>query len=891
MAGKILISLFLLTNIVSSQWVQQQSNTSTTLNNVFFINGNTGSVVGLGGTIRKTTNAGTNWITQTAVADHLYGIHYVNANTGYVCGNDGHISKTIDGGNTWTYLSAPNFLYRGIYFLDASTGFSCGNSGSIVKTTNGGANWTTIPAGTTEFLFNVQFANPTTGYIAGYTGTVLKTTNGGDNWTLLNTGITDLLFGLAIVTSDMVYVSGENGKIIKTTNGGANWTQLSSGVGARLANLSFVNANTGTASCHFNIILKTTNGGATWFQQASGLTGQDFNGVFFTSALSGYVVGTNGNILATTTGGFPIPPAPVLTLPVNGAVNVSLTPLLDWDSASGANYYHLQLATDTIYNSPVIDSGNIPLTSLNVPSGLLNNNTLYYWRVRGLNPGATGAWSVNFRFRTIVALPTAPNLLLPVNAATNVSLTPFFDWDSTSPADYYTLQASLDTSFTNLQVFTDGILHSFLQQTAPLYPNFRYYWRVKATNPAGSGPYSNVFYFNTQTGPPAAPVLLYPANGAIGINLTPTLDWIDDYSVTSYQTQLSTDSLFGTTIIDSTGFTASQLTVRPGLLTNVMTYYWRVRTTNSLGTSPWSATWKFLTLLSAPAVPNLIAPPNNSVDISTTPTLDWDSVPFAETYRVQLSTDAGFGSFVFNIGGLTASQYNVPGGALNYNTVYYWRVNATNQAGTSPFSTVFNFRTVASPPVAAPTLLAPPNGSINLPLNPTLDWNDVFGSNGYRVLVAVDSFFNTTVIDTSIVPSQVTIPLGILAGSTNYYWRVRGFNAGGFGPWSVTWRFRTGPVGITQLGTEIPKQFRLYNNYPNPFNPVTKIKFDLPRSAYVTIQVYDLAGRMVSILVNENLSAGVFETSWDASKLASGVYIYRIITPYFTDVKKMVVVK
>lgn len=885
----LIISLFTITSLYS-QWVQQSSGTSNVLTNIFFTDANTGTAIGLSGTVRRTTNAGVNWTAQTVVNENLYGIFFINADTGFLCGNGGYITKTTNGGSSWQTQTAAVVLYRSMFFIDASTGFAAGSGGTIVKTTNSGVNWISLNTGSTDFLQNIKFANSQTGYAAGGDGIILKTTNSGDNWSVLTTGTTELLFGLAVISADTVYCSGENGKFIKTTNGGSNWVQLTSGVVNRGVNLHFINANTGSAACLNNNILRTTNGGISWEQQQSGVAGQDWNGVFFTSLLTGFISGSGGNILYTTTAGFPIPAPPNLLLPANGSNNVSITPLLDWDSVASAKTYQVQLHTDSTYNSPLFDSSGISMTNVNIPSGLLQNNVQYYWRIRSSNAGATGQWSYSSRFRTIVALPNAPNLQLPVNGATNVSLTPTFDWDSTSPADYYTLQTSLDTAFTN-PYEVNGITQSFLLLSTPLFPNFKYYWRVSATNAAGTGAWSQKFNFITQSGPPAAPVLFYPSNGAIGINLTPTLDWNEDYSVTSYQLQLSQDEFFGTTLIDSTGFTASQLTVRPGVLINVNTYYWRVRTTNTLGTGPWSQTWHFLTLLSAPAVPNLVSPPNNSVDITTTPTLDWDSVPFAETYRIQLSTDAGFGSFVINSSGLTASQYNVTGGTLNTNTVYYWRVNATNQAGTSSFSPVWNFKTVISPPVAAPTLISPPNGAINQPVTLTLDWNDVFNTDGYRVIVAADSFFNTLKVDTTISASQLTVPNGKLNGDTTYYWRVRGYNTGGFGPWSVNWKFRTGPIGISQIGTDIPKSFKLFNNYPNPFNPETKIRFDLPRAEYVIIRIFDITGREVTRLVDRQLEAGSYQTGWNASLFASGIYIYRLETSSFTDTKKMVVVK
>lgn len=878
-----------------SQWVVQTSGTTTDLNNILFIDANTGTAVGLSGTVRKTTNGGASWFSQTAPAEHLFSIFYLNSTTGYICGNY-TIIRTTNEGNTWVSLPNPGGLYRSIYFTDAQTGFCCGNAGEILRTTNSGDNWSPLTGGTSEFLYNVKFLNTSTGIIVGSNGTIIKTTNAGDNWTSYSTGLTDLFSGLAIIDANTLFVSGENGKIVKSTNGGVNWILQNSGTTNRITNLSFVNASTGTGSAHGNTIIRTTNGGASWVTQVSGLTGQLFNGVSFVNAQTGWIAGSNGNILYTTRGGFPIPSAPNLLLPVNGAVNVSVTAVLDWDSVTTAKTYQVQIDDDTLYASPLLDSTQVEFSTLTVPAGTLANNQPYFWRVRSENAGGVGPWSVNFRFRTIVSLPLAPGLLLPVNGASNVPLTPSFDWDSTSPADFYRFQASLDTSFSNPQVDITGITESFLNLTSPqLQNNFRYYWRVSATNPAGTGPWSAKFNFTTVIGMPAAPTLLTPVNNAENVSITPLLTWVEDISSTAYQMQLSADSTFATTLIDAGSFNTPQYQVGAGVLANYVKYFWRVRTTNPVGTGPWSEPSRFTTIIAVPFAPQLVDPPNNAIDVSTTPTLNWDSVQFAASFRLQLATDSNFTSPLINASGLTFSQLNVAGGLLQNNTTYFWRVNATNFVGTGPYSQIWKFRTITSPPVAAPSLISPPNGATNQILTPTLDWNDVFGSNGYKVLVSVDSFFNTTLIDTTLTPSQYTVPAGRLNGSSRYYWKVRGFNVGGFGPWSVTWRFNTQVIGITQIGSSIPDKFMLYDNFPNPFNPVTRIKFDIPAGinsgSMVKLVVYDITGRETAILVNESLSPGRYEASWNASEFSSGIYIYRLEAGDFVSIKKMVLVK
>jgi hypothetical protein len=96
----------------------------------------------------------------------------------------------------------------------------------------------------------------------------------------------------------------------------------------------------------------------------------------------------------------------------------------------------------------------------------------------------------------------------------------------------------------------------------------------------------------------------------------------------------------------------------------------------------------------------------------------------------------------------------------------------------------------------------------------------------------------------------------------------------------------------SKADNSIPLKFNLSQNYPNPFNPVTKIKYELPRNINVTIKVYDLLGREVTTLINNEFrNAGNYEIEWNGSNYASGVYFYRIQAGDFTDVKKMVLIK
>ena len=98
-------------------------------------------------------------------------------------------------------------------------------------------------------------------------------------------------------------------------------------------------------------------------------------------------------------------------------------------------------------------------------------------------------------------------------------------------------------------------------------------------------------------------------------------------------------------------------------------------------------------------------------------------------------------------------------------------------------------------------------------------------------------------------------------------------------------------IGIEPVSNEIPKEFKLYNNFPNPFNPATKIKFDISKNTKVSLIVYDILGREVSTIVQGDINAGRYEVTFDGTSLSSGIYFYKLVTSDFVDTKKMMLIK
>ncbi len=146
--------------------------------------------------------------------------------------------------------------------------------------------------------------------------------------------------------------------------------------------------------------------------------------------------------------------------------------------------------------------------------------------------------------------------------------------------------------------------------------------------------------------------------------------------------------------------------------------------------------------------------------------------------------------------------------------------------------------------------------------------------------------------DSSIYPS-----IAISGSNLHLIWSDNRDN-----DWEIYYkRNPTGNIGINVISTEIPVRFSLSQNYPNPFNPTTKIKFQIPlsrgmdatseRGVLTQLIIYDILGREVTTLVNEQLQHGTYEVDFDGSNLPSGVYFYELISGLFKEVRKMTLIR
>jgi photosystem II stability/assembly factor-like uncharacterized protein len=328
-------------------WVQQL--TVSGINQLSFINGQTGYSGNQNGKLYKTTNGGLNWnILNPAAANVIRRIKFTDSNTGFILNGYGRILKTTDSGLNWTpyvisfidkelitckffptgtgyaggystllkttnggenfvVLTDRSYNVFGMHFFNETTGWICGGSGLLLKTTNGGTEWkhTSINE-PNAYFYTIYFLNQLTGFTAGSKNTnpsiFYKTTDGGESWINYNTNAPFAITSVWFTNSMVGLISGygTGATYLRTTNGGVNWSApiLNQGVEK---SLFFINEQTGWAAT-YNRVVKTTNGGVNWFSSLQ-IPFNFINSVHFVNELTGWCSGSGGVIYRTSDGG------------------------------------------------------------------------------------------------------------------------------------------------------------------------------------------------------------------------------------------------------------------------------------------------------------------------------------------------------------------------------------------------------------------------------------------------------------------------------------------------------------------------------------------------------------------------------------------------------------
>lgn len=288
------------------------------------------------------------------------------------------------------------------------------------------------------------------------------------------------------------------------------------------------------------------------------------------------------------------PPAPMLLLPADHAINQNISPVLKWNTSVRAASYHIVVATDSNFVNGIVLTDST-LTDTTQALSPLAFSTTYYWHVRAKNIGGLSPWSVRRSFTTVVLIPDAPSLIAPLNNAIDQPASITLRWNKLVSVNSYRVQLSSDSNFVGGFVLNDSAIVDTFATVDDLAGNTMYFWRVSAKNAGGTGPFSTLWRFTTTvTGSPSVPLLSSPENNAVDQPLKPWLRWYRAQFAASYHVQCSAEQHFAGTLILNDSTVTDTCKAVSGLA-NGTGYYWRVRAKNVAGWSGWSDPWNFTT--------------------------------------------------------------------------------------------------------------------------------------------------------------------------------------------------------------------------------------------------------------------------------------------------------
>ena len=224
-------------------------------------------------------------------------------------------------------------------------------------------------------------------------------------------------------------------------------------------------------------------------------------------------------------------------------------------------------------------------------------------------------------------------------------------------------------------------------------------------------------------------------------------------------------------------------------------------------------------------------------------------------------------------------------------TTYYFYVQAYNQYGASGYSNLAWATTHLNLP-------GTPNAPTNLEVvsigsnRVTMQWEDNSSDeDGFKIARKTSNDLFFVIID-SVETDVLTYQEVGLSPEVDYIYKVCSYNEYGFSAYTNTIEVRiTKNHSSVFEDKAVSSNFHLGNNYPNPFNPVTRINFNIPEASRVKLTVYNALGQSVAELVNNHMEQGSYSVEWNASRFSSGIYYYKMETEGFTQIKKMILIK
>ncbi|NWG28534.1 MAG: T9SS type A sorting domain-containing protein [Ignavibacteriaceae bacterium] len=767
----------------------------------------------------------------------------------------------------WTEVHPliPRVDYWGVHFANADTGWAVGEGGAIIKTTNGGGKWIWYESGVENTLRTVAAVNNGQRVIAaGDGGMILISEDAGETWSQLSSPTIRNIWNMQIITEEIGWMVGEGGTALKTSDGGLTWIQQPMPYPtAPYWDLSFIDTFFGYICSNSGIILKTTNGGTSWQIQQAGDTRSLFT-IYAFDTLWISAAGFAGKVVYTSNGG-------------NNWINVS--------GVSAAEINKIKFINDT--------------------TGFMACSGFYQSTDRGIS------WFYRNDFTVSGTSPLTTNISFP-----------------TETTGY----------------FTGGeMLLAKTKDEGEI-------WKRTIVNTD----FINVYFKDEQNGFLNTNQLIYKTNnGGYTLDTLDTFPYNEIYDIHSMTFTDSSTGFIGTSSLSiykttNSGLSWYQINVS-GTTDTIGTFYKIYFLTNSIGfavandgkifkTSDKGENW--FVKLSVPSL-NTIFSGISSSDDSTIWVVGTNTYPF-EIYK---STDIGENWFADTVDFMDMSDVyfkdSLNGWILSSNKLY-----RTIDGGENWFQ---DFQISASTwqfkPISSSHFII--TGNVYESIDSGNTWTNITTEvgTGFSNLYSPYNYFCIPVgmtglvmnyTDTTIVPVEL---LGFTGSASNLkvllIWHtISEKNNYGFevqrSANKIEWKevgFISGKGNTAELQnysyeddnietqiyfyrlkqldyagsfkySEIIEvkisinNFELFQNYPNPANPITKIKYIVPIESLIELYLYDIKGERISTLLNEKQQPGIYTTEIDLRNLSSGVYFYTLKSSAgFSKTKKLLYIK
>jgi len=912
------ISVFFFTTslIIYPQWIQQNSGTTETLHNLYFLNENLGWVCGFEGTILKTTNGGINWISHSlGTLDDVHAIYFRDSLIGwavlyeYVPERHGSIIHTTDGGDSWNVqLSEWGNTLHSINFSDDNNGWVAGSNGIVFHTTNGGTTWVQQnPPTQGGWLWPIFFIDNNVGWTAGdpLFG-LFKSTDSGNTWVSYYVPMVEQILSIVFLDYQTGWSCGAQGRIIKSLDGGLTWQNLQSGTSEYLRDIYFIDNNTGWCVGHNGTILYTVNGGTNWNSQTSNTT-EILRAVQFVNSQVGWVVGENGLILKTINGGIGVGSS--IFEKTYGGLNSEMGVTIDNTSDGGfiiGGSTESFTTTQETYVIKLDSTGSIQWSKIYASPGNLD-------RIHGIKQTSDGGYYVSgyieggFGFidnltmkidmngnivwaknsggveaddvRKIKITSSGELLVAGTNAsfgvgskdvqAMKLSSNGNFEWAKT----YGTLYEDFNSSCT---IASDG--NYLLSGAVDITGSYGIQPTLIKLDTLGNIIWAKYFSGNNEDW--GRDIIESSNGGYLLVGDTKSYGYGGSSDIYIIKTDTS-GNVDWARAIGGIG----EETVHCVLLTSDLKYVIS-GTTSSYGFGGYDA---FLMKFDLNGSVewfrtyggntddyglDFVEAPDNGFALTgrrSSNTLGGDDVYLVKT-DADGNSSCAFGTFnpnVFTIENLQSISLNM--GTLNY-------ISSNNL----PLTTIAPNSGENTSCAVIPVELK----SFNYELennDVVLTWTTATEINnmGFKIFRDDNEIGFVAGAGTTTEPQNYSFKDENLESGTYHYDLLQIDFDGTFKN-----------VGTLDVEVQIiPDNYSLEQNFPNPFNPTTKIRYSLKDDCHVSLSVYDVLGNKVASLVNSYQNAGMYEIIFNGSNLSSGIYFYQLKAGEFTAIKKLVIIK